>query len=122
MTDATVVQCIRDTAEHLSRVPFLGQHHQELASRHCRSGDFVEEEVREGVVEIVQLGVLASVNALRVVLADPLAPAVQHQPPVQTLLSPWQMRVSDKDQVRGEALGRQGLRQFGDALTKPAST
>jgi hypothetical protein len=74
-----------------------------MASAVCHSSprfDYpVTDEPGDRLVEVVELLVLSLVDPIRVVVADPLAPAMKHQLAFVANLISGVLRVADKDEV-----------------------
>ena len=111
---------VADTAHHLGGVPLLSQDHHQLARGRGRLHHVVLHEVRDGLVEITELVLLAIVHAVRMVPADPLTPAVQDQLAVLPQLFSRAVGIADEEQVRGVTLARQRRRQVVHAHTEAA--
>lgn len=100
--------------EHtVHRVPFLGEDDHWLAS--CAGGGEVllDEPGWQGSGEVIRLAGLAIVDARGVISAEPLAPAMEGQAALYLL--PWELRVADEPEVRGETLLGERGRHSGDA-------
>ncbi len=93
----------RYAAQRFGRLPFLTHDDDQLIG-----GD-------GGIYDLVTV-----VDARRVVGADPLAPAVQHQPPVQLGFTTRQLRVADEQDVDRKSLLDQQAAQLGHAHAQTA--
>ena len=113
------VEQVAEPAERLGCVPLLGQHDQAPTLGNSRLGNLLDDKGGRRRGEIPPLALFTIVHTQRVVMADPLAPAVQQQPSVHLLLDPWQVRVPYKEEVSLKPTPRQCAAQLGDPHTKP---
>jgi hypothetical protein len=102
---------LRDAAR-----PWRCSHAQRLPLGERRAHDIVDHKWRRGIVEVAPFAFLAGRDTLRVVLADPLAPAVQDEPAIDPHFLPWERWIADKDEVnRVTSLGERSHKWSGTA-------
>jgi len=95
--ETVLVQKIAQTAHQLGRLPLLPQDNQHFANSYGRSSDLLQDKARESFVEVIELGFLSMVYAVRVTPAYPLAPAMKNKPPMHPMFSLGQVRITDED-------------------------
>ncbi len=120
MAQVVPVQQVGGAAHRLGGVPVLADDDHNLALRHRRPDDLLIHVIGDGLVVIVELMLLAVVDAVGIVFADPLAPARKVQLAVNELLRGRQLRIADEDQVRLVAQAGERLGEFGDAGAEAA--
>src|SRR5579859_3180424 len=120
LAHAVPVEQVGDAADRLGGVPVLTDDDHQLARSDGRGHDVVVDVARHGLVVVVELALLAVVDAVEVVAADPLAPAFQAQLAADALLHAGCGRVADEDQVRLVAQAGQRLGELGDARAQAA--
>jgi hypothetical protein len=83
-------------------MPLLTQDSHQLALRYGWRCDMFHHVVRQGPVEVVELVLFTIVNALGVILAYPLTPAVQDQPAILRYFLAGEFRIADEKDMDGE--------------------
>src|SRR5262245_54811538 len=93
------VEEVGGTGDSLGSVPVLADDHHQLASRDGWTGDLFEDMIWHTLVVVVELMLLAVVDAVEIVLAEPLAPALEMQLAVDLGLMTLLGGVADEDEM-----------------------
>src|SRR2546427_4431342 len=104
----------------VDRVPFFSQDHCPTATLEMGQEHLLEEKRRQRSCIIVILGFFTIIDAGRMIAADPLTPTVQLELLADFIA--WQVRITDKPQMRLEAALSQGPGQTADTTRNTPST
>ena len=94
---------VTDAAHLLGGLPLLTQDSHQLALGYRRCCDMFHYIGGEGPVEVAKLALLPIVDAVGVILAYPLTPAVQDQPAALAYFLPGEFRIADEEDMDREA-------------------
>ncbi len=119
--EAMLVEGIADAAHDFGGMPLLSQNNNQLVLSDGGPHDVVSHERRDGVVVVAELVLFTIINAVGMVLADPLAPTVQNELAVLSLFFARAIGVPNEEHVGGEALARQCRGQIVHAHSQTAS-
>src|SRR5579885_1825427 len=115
LAQAKPVQQVRGANHGLGGLPVLALNDDHLALRHRRAHDLLVNMVWHALVVVVELLLFTIIDAVEVILADPLRPAFEDQLAVDALLHAGLCGIANVNKVGGKALRGQRLAQFGHA-------
>ncbi len=120
ISHAAQMQHVRGPAERLRGLPLLALDDDLLSGEQQRGHQRVGDVMGHHLCEVVVLTLFALVAAERVILADPLAEAVEYQPTIFPALLARGIRVADEVEVGLVSCPCEGLGESGDTGAEPS--
>ena len=100
---------------------FLPQDHDQISLGQRRFDHTVPDKPGDGRIEIGAFFIFPFVDPFGIILANPLAPAMEDKLASLPDLFPWSREVTDEEKMCGKAQSRQRSRQVIDADAKSPS-
>src|SRR5207253_4858779 len=120
VAQASEIERVGDERHGVGDMPLLTEHDDGVAAGDRRLDVIRNQRIRKAAVEVRHLVVLAVVDPHRVIPADPLAPAMDEEPPVQRAFIRRQAGVAHEEQVGLIAALGEGAGEFLHPHPQPA--